>query len=177
MTTNASTKTGLTCGALLLLFSGIALAFCSVALSGPASATNTDVQKIKHLIATYVTAVDRADTTLATQIWSDAPEASFIHPRGEEHGRAQIVENVFRHLMGDTFSERKFTPKNVSIHVYGDAAWAEFNWDFVAKVRKDGSPFHSQGRETEVFHKEGGHWRFVHVHYSGMPVTGNLKGF
>ena len=45
--------------------------------------------------------------------------------------------------MGETFSERKLTAKDISVHVYGGCAWAEFNWDFVAKVRKDGSAFHS----------------------------------
>lgn len=177
MTTNTNTDALLNRGALLFRFNGIALTICCLALSSQASETNPDVQKIEHLIASYAMSVDRAGLALAQQIWSNAPEVSFIHPLGEEHGRAQVEEDVYRHLMGDTFSERKLTPKDVPIHVYGDAAWSEFNWDFVAKVRKDGSPFHSQGRETQVYHKEHGQWRLVHVHYSGMPVTGNLKGF
>ena len=73
--------------------------------------------------------------------------------------------------------QRKLTPKDIAIHVYDDTAWSEFNWDFVATVRKGGSPFHSQGRETQIYHRENGQWRIVHVHYSGVPVTGNLKGF
>jgi ketosteroid isomerase-like protein len=79
--------------------------------------------------------------------------------------------------MGVTFSERKLTPKDIVVHVYGDTAWSEFSWDFVAKVRKDGSPFHSEGRETQFYHREKGGWRIVHVHYSGAAVTGNVKGF
>ncbi len=79
--------------------------------------------------------------------------------------------------MGTTFSERHLTATDPLVHVYGDTAWTEFHWDFVATVRKDGSAFHSQGRETDIFRREGGQWRIVHVHYSSAPVTGALKGF
>ncbi len=79
--------------------------------------------------------------------------------------------------MGETLSERQLRVKDVSIHVYGDAAWAEFNWDFTAKFRKDGSPVATRGRKTQIYHKEQGGWRLVHVHYSGMPVTEERKAF
>lgn len=79
--------------------------------------------------------------------------------------------------MNGVFSERKLTPKDIAVHVYGDAAWSEFQWDFVAKARKDGTVFHSQGRESQVYRLENGHWHIIHVHYSGVPVTGSLKGF
>jgi ketosteroid isomerase-like protein len=79
--------------------------------------------------------------------------------------------------MGETFSERKLSIKDVSIHAYGDTAWAEFYWDFAAKLRKDGSPLATHGRETQIYRKEEGRWRLVHVHYSGMPVTDEGKGF
>ncbi|MBV9266759.1 MAG: nuclear transport factor 2 family protein [Acidobacteriaceae bacterium] len=128
-----------------------------------------DDQKLRSLIQTYADSIDRADTAVADQIWSNSSEATFIHPLGEEHGRAQIEEDVYRRLMGDTFSERKLVPKDVSVHVYADTAWSEFNWDFFARMRKDGSPFHSQGRETQIYHREKGKWRIVHVHYSGVP--------
>ncbi len=154
-----------------------ALLMLILALSMAASDTRTDTQAIQRLITTYATAVDRADTNLADQLFSIAPEVSFIHPRGEEHGRAQIEAKVFRNLMGGTFSERKLTPKDIAVHVYGDSAWSEFNWDFVAKLRNDGSAFHSQGRETQIYHRENGRWRIVHVHYSGVPVTEDRKGF
>jgi ketosteroid isomerase-like protein len=134
--------------------------------------TDADTQAIKSLIAAYASSIDRADTKSADQLFSNAPEVTFIHPRGEEHGREQIETNVYRNLMGATFSERRLTPKDIAVHVYDDTAWSEFNWDFVAKVRTDGSDVHSQGRETQIYHRENGQWRIVHVHYSGVPVTG-----
>ena len=63
------------------------------------------------------------------------------------------------------------------MQVLGDAAVAEFYWDFVAKFRKDGSPISTHGRETQVYRKTSDGWRLVHVHYSGMPVTTERRGF
>ncbi len=74
--------------------------------------------------------------------------------------------------MGNTFSERKLTIKDVIIHDSRDAAWAECYWDFVAKLKADGSSINTKGRETQIYRKEKAEWRLVHVHYSGMPVSG-----
>ena len=79
--------------------------------------------------------------------------------------------------MGDMFSERKLTITDIAIRVYGDAAWAEFNWDFVARLKKDGSPLNTKGRETQIYRKEPAGWRLVHVHYSGMPISEARQGF
>ena len=108
----------------LARFPLLGLVWC---LLGPLGcAQETDHQSIRHIIQTYAASIDRADTAIADQIWSNGPEVTFIHPLGEEHGRAQIEEDVYRHLMGDTFSERKLIPKDISVHVYGDSAWSEF---------------------------------------------------
>ncbi len=145
-----------------------ALVVLSLPLAGRATEANEDVHAIKDLIAKYALSVDTADTAIADQIWSHAPGVTFIHPQGEEHGFMQIDADVYRTLMGSKFSERKLTPEDIVVHVYGDAGWSEFRWDFFAKVRKDGSAFHSQGRETQIYHRENGQWRIVHVHYSSQ---------
>jgi Xaa-Pro aminopeptidase len=136
-----------------------------------------DSDVIRSLIEKYAKSVDGADTALAAEVWLDSPDVSFIHPLGHEHGFEQVKQNVYLHLMGDTFSERKLSVHDVSVHVYGDAAWAEFYWDFAAKFRKDGSPLTTHGRETQLYRKEQDRWRLVHVHYSGMPVTAERQGF
>ena len=139
--------------------------------------TTATSDAIRSLIEKYAKSVDAADTTLAAEVWWDSPNASFIHPLGHEHGLEQIKQNVYTRLMGETFSERKLSPHDISIHVFGDSAWAEFYWDFNAKFRKDGSPLTTHGRETQMYQKMEGRWRLVHVHYSGMPVTGERQGF
>ena len=124
---------------------------------------------IRHLIVEYAASVGAANTEQAAQIWSHSPEVSFIHPLGEEHGFDQIKENVYTRLMGQTFMERSLQIRDISVHVYGKAAWAEFNWDFHAKFRKDGSPLTTHGRESQFYRKEKDGWKLVHVHYSPMP--------
>jgi ketosteroid isomerase-like protein len=138
---------------------------------------SADVDAIKRIIAKYAKSIDAADTTLASQICWDSPEVSFIHPLGHEHGFDQIKTNVYTRLMGETFSERRLTPRDITIHVYGDAAWSEFYWDFNAKFRKDGQPITTHGRETQIYRKLPSGWRIIHVHYSGMPATQPGQGF
>jgi ketosteroid isomerase-like protein len=136
-----------------------------------------DIDAIGRVIAKYAKSIDDADTTLASGIWWDSPEVSFIHPLGHEHGFEQVKANVYQRLMGETFSERKLTPRDITIRVYGDAAWAEFYWDFAAKFRKDGQTITTHGRETQIYRKIEGSWRIIHVHYSGMPATQPGQGF
>src|SRR5579864_556998 len=159
----------------LLLCFVLAVAI-SFDVAGQTSGAQADVDKIQHLISQYAKSVDTADVMLVREIWSNSPEVSFIHPLGHEHGIDQVAEKVFHHLMGETFSERKLSIRDVSIHTYGDTAWAEFYWDFAAKFRKDGSALATKGRETQIYRKEEGRWRLVHVHYSGMPATGEGPG-
>src|SRR5260370_10678980 len=138
---------------------------------------SAEIDAIKNLIAKYAKSVDGADTALAAEFWLDSPDVSFIHPLGHEHSFEQIKQNVYQRLMGETFSERKLSVHDVSVHVYGDAARAEFYWDFAAKFRKDGSPVTTHVRETQLYQKVQGRCRLVHVHYSGMPVTAERQGF
>jgi len=153
----------------------LVLAFINCAATASAQSHHPDrpIDEIRHKIALYAESIDKADTDLASKVWLNSPEASFIHPLGHEHGFEQIKQNVYRHLMGEVFSERKLTPHDIAIHVYGSSAWAEFYWDFNAKFRKDGSPITTHGRETQVYWKTHDGWRLVHVHYSGMPVKQN----
>lgn len=138
-----------------------------------------DRSEIRHLIDTYTHSIDVADPELGAQVWLTTPDASFIEPLGHERGWNEIAAVVYRKLMGGTFSKR--TLKLVgepAIHVYGDAAVAEFDWDFVATLRSDGSAIHTTGRESQFyvrFPEQG--WRLVHVHYSGPPVKGPGQGF
>ena len=134
--------------------------------------------EIKRLIEQYALSIDRADTKLGAQIWSTTKDVTFIHPRGHERGWEQVRRNFYEQTMGAFFSERKLNIHDVSIHVYPEGtAWAEFYWDFDAKLRKDGQPLKTTGRETQIFRKTPDGWRLVHVHYSGPAVTGERQGF
>jgi ketosteroid isomerase-like protein len=135
--------------------------------TGPAP----DVAAIHTLIEQYTKAVDTVDLKLLSQIWSHSPEVSFIYPLGEEQGYDAIEQHVFQNVMGGMFSSRDLVAQRVTIHVDGDAAWSEFHWVFHATMRKDSSAVTTRGVETQIYRKESGNWRLVHVHYSGDPQT------
>lgn len=135
--------------------------------------------KIRTLVDTYMQSIDDADATLGATVWSTTPDVSFIEPLGHEHGWDEIASVVYGKLMGQTFTKRTLKPASgVSIHVYGDAAVVEFDWDFVAIMRSDGKTLHTTGRESQIYvNLLGKGWRLVHVHYSGPPVTGPGERF
>ena len=136
---------------------------CSQADAGAAAA---DGAAIHHLLEQYAQAVDTVDLKLLAQVWSHSPDVSFIYPLGEEHGFDAIEQHVFEKVMGGMFSARDLKMHGVMIYVNGNSAWSEFHWDFHATLRKDGSAVTTHGVETQVYRKEDGQWRLVHVHYS-----------
>jgi ketosteroid isomerase-like protein len=140
------------------------------------SATSADEAAIRAVIATYAKAVDAADPNIASTIWAHTPGVSFIYPLGHEHGLEAIKTAIYERAMGQRFVERRLTVKDIAIHCYGDSGWAEFYWDFAAKLRKDGSAVATHGRETQIYRKIKGEWRLVHVHYSGMPPAPERPG-
>jgi ketosteroid isomerase-like protein len=146
------------------------LAACAAAQAdtGPAP----DVAAIHKLIDQYAKAVDTVDLNLLSQIWSHSPEVSFIYPPGEEHGFDAIEQHVFKDVMGGMFSARDLQPHDAAICIDGNSAWSEFHWTFYATLRKDGAPVTTHGVETQIYRKEAGKWRLVHVHYSEdrLPV-------
>jgi uncharacterized protein (TIGR02246 family) len=142
----------------------------------PPSGPGADEAAIRSVIATYAKAADAADPNLAATIWADTPEVSFIYPNGHEHGLEAIKVAIYERAMGQTFTKRRLTVKDVAIHCYGDTAWSEFYWDFAATLRKDGSPLATHGRETQIYRKISGEWRLVHVHYSAVPVARDRAG-
>jgi ketosteroid isomerase-like protein len=137
----------------------------------PPPAGGKDAAEIKSLIARYTRSVDAADTALASEIWANTDDVSFIHPMGHEHGWEAVKANIYEKLMGGLFSERKLEAHDIAVHAAPDAAWAEFYWDFTAKLRREGTTVTNHGRETQVYRRIDGRWRLVHVHYSGMPAA------
>jgi hypothetical protein len=87
-------------------------------------------------------------------------------PLGEEHGFDAIEQQVFQNIMGGMFSARDLETRGVEIRVSGNAGWSEFHWIFHATMRRDGATVTTHGVETQVYRRESGKWRLVHVHYS-----------
>jgi ketosteroid isomerase-like protein len=132
---------------------------------------DSDTQAIERLISDYAKSVSLADTALAERLWQNADSVTFIHPLGHERGWPAIKKNVYENLMGALFSVRDLKIERPSIHVSGNSGWSEFYWTFNATLKENGSPAVTRGRETQIYQRENGQWRIVHVHYSGMPET------
>jgi ketosteroid isomerase-like protein len=135
-----------------------------------AQGTGSDEEQIRAVLQRYATSIDNADVPLASEIWSQDPGVTFVHPLGTEHGFKQIADHVYTGIMAGMFSKRELILHEPNIHVYRDAAWSEMTWTFHATT-KDGNTVTTEGRETQVYHKEYGVWRIVLVHYSGPPAA------
>jgi ketosteroid isomerase-like protein len=158
----------------LLCSAGAALAQegGAVTAAPQVSGRGADNDAVRALIDQYVQSVEAADTNLAAQIWSDSPDDSFIFPAGQALGFDEIKRVVYLGAMAGNFSQRQMNLHNVIVHVYGDTAWSEFDWDSEAKLKKDGSSITTYGMETQIYRKESAGWRLVHVHYSVVtPAT------
>jgi ketosteroid isomerase-like protein len=150
----------------------------SICLSSSAfSQTNqSDTILIKELIAKYAESIDNADTVLGGRLFSHSPEVSFIQPRGHQHGWNEIQHQIYD-FFRETFTTRHLNIFNEHISIYGDAAWAEFYWVFDARFTKGNQQLQTKGRETQIWKKTSNEWHLVHVHYSGMPITQEGRGF
>ncbi len=146
----------------------------ATSVAAPATESRGDAtaeDEIKGMIAKYADAVNRepVDLDLAASVWADSPDDTLIFPLGEIRGWAAIKQNFYQGTMGARFSERTLTPANIEVHGYGDCAWAEFTWRFVARSRSNGAPVETNGHETQIYRKTGPHrWALVHVHYSSL---------
>lgn len=153
---------------LVALAALLALPVCSVSQDRQNAANaGKDENEIKQLILMYAKAADQADPTLASRVWCESPQDSLINPVGRWQGVEQIM-GFYRHDMGEMYSERDLKISDVSVRVYSDLAWAEFNWDFSAKRRKDGSLVSFRGMETQIYQKNRNRCCLVHVHYSAL---------
>jgi ketosteroid isomerase-like protein len=150
--------------------SALFLAFCSLAACNRPAESTQAADAIRQQITKYLEALNAADIGLASQVWETSRDISFINPAVHSHGWDE-VKGVYQYF-GSAFSERKLTARDISVHVYGDSAWAEFTWHFDAKQKDNGAAVQTDGRETQVYRKlDGNRWALVHVHYSNMLAT------
>ena len=145
-----------------------------IALGNKAMSQRTDTT-FQSQIRQYEQSIDRADTILAAKLWSKGDEISFINPRSTEYGWSGI-KNIYK-MFADNFTDRKLHGFDEKVTVYGDVAWLTFEWIFDATFKSNNQKIQTKGRETQIWRKEKGIWKLIHVHYSGLPVTGQGQGF
>jgi len=131
----------------------------------------TFTQDMEAFVQAYARSVNTCDMALAKSLWKQDGAVSFIHPLGYEHSFAEVAQHFYLDTMDALFSKRELVPKNLRCAQYGDTAVLEFEWDFYAAAREDGSAVHTQGRESQVLVREDEGWKIVHIHYSPLPAN------
>lgn len=162
------------------LFAVLLLAGAVRAEGGSTMQQEAEKNAVLAQIERYRDSIIHADNpALAEEVWSLTPDATFVHPRGHERGWEAIKKNFYGKTMGATFSTRALKLVGApAVYMHGMTAVAEFNWDFVATVREDGSQKHTMGRESQVYvNIPDLGWRLAHVHYSGPSTTAKGQGF
>ncbi len=162
---------------LILLVLVLSFAACKSQDSAKSDQSQKDIEAIKQVIESYKESINLADTTLAVTFWSTTPEVSVIHPRGHEKGWDEIKFGIYE-MFGTRFSTRDLKTYNELITIYDNMAVVIFYWIFDATYSGENpTQMQSKGRETQIMEKIGNEWKIVHVHYSGMPQTGEREGF
>ena len=164
-----------------ILFFGLITGMLLIGCTQPAKETTNqatnDKTAIEQVLEDYKKSINESDTTLARTFWLTDSRVSFIHPRGHEKGWDAIKKDIYD-MFGSNFSKRDLKSYDETITLYGDMAILEFYWIFDAIFAGENpAPMQTKGRETQVLKKIDGQWRIVHIHYSGMPMTGEREGF
>lgn len=150
---------------------------CSSQNTDDSEQIQTDIKAIKMVLENYKISINQADTVLAGSFWQTTPQSSFIHPRGHEKGWEAIKLGIYE-MFGSRFTTRNLKSYDETIQLHGDLAVVEFYWIFNATLSGENpTPMQTRGRETMVMSKIENNWKIVHIHYSGMPVTGEREGF
>lgn len=155
----------------------VAISSCNSSNREHSGSMENDYAEINDLLENYKRSINEADTVLAKTIWHTSSDVSFIHPRGHEKGWEGIKKGIYE-MFGTMFTARDLKSYDERITFYGDMAILEFYWVFDAILAGENSlPIQTKGRETQVLKKFDDTWRIVHIHYSGMPETGEGEGF
>jgi hypothetical protein len=135
-----------------------------------------DSVQLHDMVQKYCRSINDADSILASSLWEHGNNVSFINPRGHEVGLDNIKKNIY-HFFWTYFSKRDLRSIKERYSIYDDIAIVEFYWIFDAVLKANNAPIQTKGRETQIWRKSHNEWKLVHIHYSGMPVTGQEQGF
>lgn len=143
------------------------------------SVTNS-VDEKKHvleMVRKYTQSVNEGDIrpALIDQLWEHTPEVSNINIRGHQKGFEDIKNNFYEPIflvLKDRNLRVVDDEHKPAIYIFDNTAVVEFYWKLNATLKEGNKAVNLAGRETHVYRKECGAWKLVHLHYSGMPVSG-----
>lgn len=135
----------------------LSLLVCSAAFA------QTDEQKVKDVLLSYKTALEKLDVK-GTDVLFVAN--SQIIESGKVEGTYQ--DYLAHHIgpeLGD-FTSFKFDPYNVVVTVTGDYAFAVETYNYTIILKKDNSEIKRKGVASSFLKKENSVWKIVHMHNS-----------
>jgi ketosteroid isomerase-like protein len=156
---------------IVLLFS---FASCSnKGLTTTQTSSSDDRKEIQQVLDLYVQSINTADTAIAAKVWEQSDNIPLINPVQHFKGWASVKNDFYVKGMKGFWKQRHLVTKDVSIRVYGNAAWADFLVDFNGTSAADNKEITLKNwRETHIYHRTTNGWRLVHEHYS--PQTNPL---
>lgn len=84
----------------------------------------------------YLESVNKADVTLASQVFLPSLDISAVAPFGRFKGWEGVRDGVYINFLQKVFAERSLRPDNLAITVSGKTAWAVFRLDLRGQAGK-----------------------------------------
>ena len=149
-----------------ILFVTFVALFAVSSLAFARGGSESEHKAVEAIVDAYIKTINDGDLELVGKIWSHDERASFIGPQGRFSGYEEVRDKLVMSFKNG-FAKRNLRKDELIIVIEGKSAWAEFTWTFDS-VGNDGTERISRGRETQIFRKEKGGWKLMHIHYSGI---------
>lgn len=124
-------------------------------------------QEISKMVERYADAIGSQDKDDFCGLWANSPHCVLISIASEYTGVESIYQDFLIGRIQAAYSQIKLVAETVEVHeVSDDLATVVFRYHTECIRRDSGEPYGIQGLETQVFVREDGGWRLLHVHYS-----------
>lgn len=127
----------------------------------------TTQEQIKELIKKYQRLINNPSHELFDEIFAKNAFCTEIAIIDCYEGRESVYDNFIIGRLQKRFARIELIADSVTVNeISDDLAIAIFKYHTDCNLREDGSPFGIAGIETQVYIKENGEWKLLHVHYS-----------
>lgn len=148
---------------ILILFTSLLLTFTGVATAQ--TAMSNDVTRIKTVLSTYKTALERLDLGGIDKLFAEGNEV--VESGKVEGGYADYLANHIGPELGH-FKSFKFSDYKVNVRVEGKFAWATETYRYTIRLKDKAKPdpIERQGVASSVLKKFGSEWKIISIHSS-----------
>lgn len=130
----------------------------------------SEQEKILEKLEQYKRLVHSQDPEDGEGLWAQGCACSLISGLNLFSGREHI-ESDFLGLIREHYSKIDLIDDHVEVRLLNEeSALVIFAYHTECVKRETGAPYGILGLETQIYRKENGTWRLVHVQYSGKPV-------